>query len=55
MIGGNKMDKSQQQIQDFIETFFGPEYMSDAEYPIPLLKISLVMNIQVMLKNQSPS
>ena len=38
MIGGNKMDKSQQQIQDFIETFFGPEYMSDAEEPIPLLE-----------------
>ena len=38
MIGGNKMDKSQQQIQDFIETFFGPEYMSDADEPIPLLK-----------------
>ena len=38
MIGGNKMDKSQQQIQDFIETFFGHEYMSDAEEPIPLLK-----------------
>ena len=26
------------QIQDFIETFFGSEYMSDADEPIPLLK-----------------
>ena len=32
------MYELQQQIQTFIETYFGPEYMSDAEYPIPLLK-----------------
>jgi len=32
------MNKLQQQIQTFIETFFGPEYMSDAEESIPLLE-----------------
>jgi len=38
MIDGSNMATLKEQIQIFIEDFFGHEYTNDAEEPIPLLK-----------------